>query len=35
VVVGDALYTVSSLGVLTSKLSDLTERTFMEFPGAP
>lgn len=31
----DSVYTVSSLGVMTSQLSDLAEKSFMEFPGAP
>lgn len=34
-VVGDALYTISSRGVLVSDLSSLTERSFVAFPGAP
>lgn len=33
VVVGDALYTVSSLGVMTSRLSNLAQTSFVEFPG--
>jgi uncharacterized secreted protein with C-terminal beta-propeller domain len=34
-VVGDALYTVSSRGVMVSDLSSLVERSFLAFPVAP
>jgi uncharacterized secreted protein with C-terminal beta-propeller domain len=35
VVVGDALYTLSSRGVLVSELTSLVERSFVAFPEAP